>query len=68
MSVTYKFPNLKAIADHFEHIGRRRRNEAVDQSHRRTRLAAAEIRGEAYAYQHIADVLRNTVIEEVKPR
>lgn len=69
MSVTYRFPNLQALADHFEIQAQRQRANAQatigKRGHRTRRLT---YNAEAATLEGVADMLRNTILEERKPQ
>lgn len=66
MSVTYKFNNLQSLADYFANAAARYRDEA---NHPKTKPGKRrQLSESAFELESVVHVIRNTVIEEVKPR
>lgn len=65
MTVTYHYSNLQSLADRFENDARRLREAAATTTKKQFKLIhinrAAEL-------ENVVHVLRNTMLEEVKPQ
>jgi hypothetical protein len=64
MTVTYRFSSLAAMADYYANKARELRESA--DAGRGRKIDQASKRGEAFAFEMVADQLRRTTIEETK--